>query len=169
MRLLFRLLLPCLLPGWLLATGPVLTVTAPERSLAFTAAEFAALPRTELEAAEPHTKVGHRYAGVLLREFLHRLDVPRGKELRGAGQQLAVLVRGTDGYAVVFSAAELDEGFGNTPVLISDREDGAPWNERYGPLRLIVAGDQFAARWVRNVRSLELITVGTVVPRPPKS
>lgn len=158
-----------LLSSPLLDAGPVLTVGAPERSLAFTGEEFAALPRTELVAAEPHSQAEHRYAGVLLREFLHRLDVPRGKDLRGARQQLAVLVRGADGYAVVFSAAELDEGFGNTPVLISDREDGVPWNERYGPLRLIVAGDRFAARWVRNVTSIELVTVGTVVPRPPKS
>ncbi len=155
------------LPALATAAPPLLTVTSPGHRLDLTAAEFSALPRTELTATDPHEKTGHRYAGVPLHEFLQRLAVPQGKQLRGTALQLAVLVRGADGYSAVFSVAELDADFGNARVLVSDRADDTPWNARFGPLRLIVPGDRFAARWVRNVCSMELITVGTVVPRPP--
>lgn len=161
-----------LLPLLLLAlTGfaaepPLLTATRAEQRLAFTAAEFATLPRSEATASDPHAKTEHRYSGVTLREILTRLAVPTGKDIRGAAQQLAVLVRGADGYAVVFSLSELDAGYGDRQPLLCDREDGAPLSERHGPIRLIVPGDQFAARWVRNVSSIELITVGNVVARP---
>ncbi len=165
MRTAFRLilLLATALGGF--AADPWLAATAADRQLAFTAEEFSALPRTELTATDPHAKAEHKYAGVAVRELLARLGVPTGKDIRGPAQQLAVLVRATDGYAVVFSLAELDPGYGNRPALLCDREDGNPLGERYGPLRLIVPGDQFAARWVRNVTSLELITVGAVAPR----
>lgn len=169
MRSLFRILLlflPAL--GGLAAEPAWLTVTAAERQLAFTAAEFSALPRTELTATDPHAQAAHLYAGVSVRELLTRLGAPTGKAIRGAAQQLAVLVRGSDGYAAVFSLSELDAGYGNRQALLTDREDGAPLSERYGPLRLVVPGDEFAARWVRNVVSVELISVGTVVPRPAR-
>lgn len=166
MRAVFRFLL-LLLPIVGFAAEPAwLSVTAADRKLAFTREEFAALPHAELTAPDPHEKIEHRYSGVALRDLLARLEVPTGKSIRGAAQQLAVLVRGTDGYAVVFSLAELDEDYGRRQPLLADREDGTPLTERYGPLRLIVPGDQFAARWVRNVVAIELVTVGTVVPRP---
>lgn len=166
MRLLFRVVLLLSAVAGFAAEPPLLTVTAADRKLAFTATEFAALPHTELTATDPHAKAEHRYGGVAVRELLARLDAPTGKAIRGAAQQLAVLVRATDGYATVFSLAELDEGYGNRQALLTDREDGNLLSERFGPLRLVVPGDQFAARWVRNVVSLELVTVGTVVPRP---
>ena len=151
-----------------LTADPLLTLKAPDRTLSLTLADLAGLPRTELTAVEPHAQTTHRYAGVRLHDLATRLGVPAGRELRGAAQQLAVLVRGSDGYAVLFSVAELDPAYGQTAALLSDREDGAPWSERHGPLRLIVPGEQFAARWVRNVVAIEVITVGPVVPRPPK-
>ncbi len=165
MRIAFRLalFLATALAGF--AADPWLTIRTEDKQVSFTAEEFAALPRTELTAADPHAKAEHKYAGVSVRELLARLGAPTGKDIRGAGQQRAVLIRASDGYAVVFSLAELDPGYGNKPALLCDHEDGAVLSERYGPLRLVVPGDQFAARWVRNVVSLELVTVGAVAPR----
>ena len=166
MRSWFRILLfLCAAAGF--AAEPVwVSVSSADRKLTFNAAEFAALPHNELVAADPHAKAEHHYQGVSLRELLNRLDAPAGKKIRGAALQLAVLVRGTDGYASVFSLTELDELYGNRTVLLAERDETGPFDAHNGPLRLVVAGDQLAARWVRNVVSIELITVGTVVPRP---
>ena len=143
-----------------------LTLKSADRTLAFTAEEFAALPHSELTATDPHAKAEHRFTGVSLRDLFARFDVPTGKQIRGAALQFAVLVRGTDGYAAVFSLTELDELYGNRAALLAERDETGPLDGHYGPLRLVVPGDQLAARWVRNVASVELITVGPVVPRP---
>lgn len=148
------------------AADPLLTVTGPEKTLTLTADEFKDLPRLTLSAPEPHTRIERRYAGVRVQDLLSRIDAPFGQRLRGPAQQMAVLIRATDDYAIIFSLADLDEAYGNRTVLVADSEDGGPLPARVGPLRLVVPADQGGSRWIRNIRSIELVTVGTVRPRP---
>jgi hypothetical protein len=61
---------------------------------------------------------------------------------------LYIVVIGTDGYETVMSEGEIDEGFGNAPILLGYAEDGVvlsqvPYNstEYKGPAQLVVPTD----------------------------
>lgn len=160
-------LLPCFLSAilWLAAGGigrateAWLRVTWAEKSVVLSEAEWAKLPRTEVTSADPHTKTEHRYAGVAMREVLHLVQAPTDKDLRGAAQRLAVLVRGRDGYAVLFALAEFDPAFSARTILLADRIDGLPLPEKAAPLQVIAPGDRRGARWARMVTAIEIVSV----------
>jgi hypothetical protein len=160
MTSLLRALLFLSLAVGLSAGEPVLKITTPEKTLAFTAEEFAALPRTEITAAEPHTQKEHRYAGVTVHELLVRAGVPLGEKLRGPALQLVVVARCRDGYAVVYALAEFDESFSRRTILLAEKDDGQPLPEKSAPFQLITPGDKKGARWARMVTSLEIIPAG---------
>ena len=160
----FRLLLTLGLLAGLraFADEPILTIVGPAETRTFTAAEFAALPRTELTALEPHEKKERRYSGVTVRELLARVGAPLGEKMRGSALALGVLVRSKDGYAVLYALAEFDSAFSGRTLLLADREDGAPPPATAAPFRLVAPGDTRGARWARMVTSIEVISV------PPK-
>lgn len=149
------------------AAEPILKIAGPEKTLTLTAAEFAALPHTELKLLEPHEKKERGYSGVVVHDLLTRVGVLSGESFRGPALQLGVLVRSKDNYTVLFSLAEFDENFSPRTLLLTDREDGQPTPAAAAPLRLVVPGDKRAARWARMVTSLEIVSVGEIVPRPP--
>ena len=140
------------------AAEPVLKVISSDRTLAFTAAEFTALPRTELTVTDPHSKAERRFSGVAVRELLARADAPLGEKLRGPALALAVIARAKDGYAVVFALADFDESYSSRTLLLADTEDGQPLAENSAPLRLIAPGEKKAGRWARMITSLEIVS-----------
>jgi hypothetical protein len=150
------------------AAEPILKLTGREKTLTFTAAEFAALPHTELKALEPHEKKERTYSGVGMRELLRMVGMPAGESFRGPALQLGVLVRSKDGYTVLFSLAEFDENFSSRTLLLADREDGLSPPTTAAPLRLVAPGDKRGARWSRMVASIEIVSVGEIAPRPAK-
>ena len=88
-----------------LAAEPILKVITPEKTVAFTAEEFAALPRSEVKAEEMHEKEQRRYSGVAMRELLTRVGAPLADKFRGPALAMGVVVRCKDGYTVLFSLA----------------------------------------------------------------
>jgi hypothetical protein len=134
--------------------------------VAFSAAEFAALPHAEVTLVNPHDQKEHRFSGVSVRELLARLDAPLGEKLRGAALQTGVLVRSKDGYAVLFALAEFDESFSSRTLILVDRIDGQPLPATAAPLQLIAPGDKKAARWARMVTAIELISTAPPAPKP---
>jgi hypothetical protein len=148
-----------------LAAEPALKITGPEKTLTFTAAEFAALPHTLLTAADPYTQVPRHFNGVAVSELLTRLGVPLGDKLRGAALQLVVVFRAKDNYGVVFALADFDDQFSHRTLLLADQEEGKPLVEKSGPFQLIAPGDKKAARWARMVTSIEVFPV--VAPQTP--
>lgn len=147
------------------AEEPVLRITGPEKTLTFTAAEFAALPHTALTVGDPYNQVPRHFNGVAVNELLTRLGVPLGDKLRGAALQLVVVVRAKDNYSVVFALADFDDQFSQRTLLLADQEAGQPLPEKSGPFQLIAPGDKKAARWVRMVTSIEVFPV--VAPPTP--
>jgi hypothetical protein len=71
-----------------------------------------------------------------------------------------VLVKGRDGYGVVFSLPELMAAVGNRTVWVALEEDGKPLAESDGPVRLIVPDDNAPARAVHEVGEIEVVEVG---------
>lgn len=141
------------------AEAPILRLAGPAQTLTLTAADFAALPHTELRAVEPHEKKERRYSGVAVRELLALIDAPLGEKLRGPALAMGVLVRTKDNYTVLYSLAEFDAAFSTRTILLADREDGAAPPATAAPLRLVAPGDTRGARWARLVTALEIISV----------
>lgn len=162
MRRLFLLFL--LLAGALPAAEPILKIAGGEKPLAFTAAEFAALPRTELTVADPHNQAPRHFSGVAVRELLARAGAPLGEKLRGPALQLAVVFRAKDGYGVVFALAEFDEAFSNRTLVLADREEGQPLADKAAPLQLVAPGDKKAARWARMITAIEIVSLADGAP-----
>ena len=128
----------------------------------YSAQEWTQLKHTPVTATNAHEKKTATYSGAPLRELLKEAGVPAGENLRGKALTMCIIVSASDGYQVTFSLAELDEGIGNTQVLVADSEDGKafdqkPGDEKTGPLRLVVPGDKRPARWVRMVKSIRVV------------
>ena len=99
------------------------------------------------------------YAGVPLAEILEKAGAPLGKEMKGANMGVGLVARAPDGYHVLFALAEFDPAFNDRVILLADRRDGKPLDNREGPLRFVVPGDKRHARWIRGVNTLEVLSV----------
>ena len=119
--------------------------------------EWKALKHFSISATNTHEKKTSNYNGVLLSDLLHEAGAPSGENLRGKSLATSVIVSASDGYSVVFSIGELDEGIGNLQVLVADSKDGKPLTQNVGPLRLVVATDKRPARWVRMVKTIRVV------------
>src|SRR6202000_1536868 len=126
---------------------------------------LAAMPRITVQAGA-HGDAPSAWEGVALVELLRAEGAPLGKALRGDALASYVRVTATDGYQVVFSLGELDADMGAARGVLVDRHEGKALEDKDGPLRLVVPGDQRPARWVRNVASIELISASTRPAKP---
>ena len=116
--------------------------------------------RTTVKATNEHQDNHEEvYSGVLLSALLKKAGVPTGPQLRGAAMATYVVAEGADGYRVTFSIAELDSDFQNSEVIVADTLNGAPLDQKVGPLRLVVPHDKRPARWVRTLRSIRVVEV----------
>src|SRR5262245_7024405 len=134
-------------PGVLLSVGgEVLT------PLQLTADAFANLPRQKVPVkSDANREVV--YEGVLLRDVLKQAGSGFGSQQPHGGRsvQYYVSVEAADGYSAVFSMAELDDAMAERSILVADRCDGKPLDDREGSLRMVVPQEQRRARWIRQV------------------
>jgi len=140
-----------------LHAAPFLTVSSPTTNVVLTAGDFAALHHAKIKLVDPHDKKTHRFTGVAVSEILARVGAPSGEKLHRQTLRLIVIIRARDGYAVSFSLADFDASYSDRTIILADQEDGAPLSDTDGPLRLIVAGDKKAPRWVRMVTGIEIV------------
>lgn len=117
------------------------------------------LPHVKAEAKE-HENPTATYEGVTLGSILERAGIPRGEKLRGSALRAIVVVTATDGYQVVFTLAETDPAFTDRLIILADKKDGKPLPEKEGPYRIIVPTEKRPARWIRNVKTIAIKTVG---------
>jgi hypothetical protein len=142
-----------------------LTVTCNGERRQMSAADLAKLPAVNV-SAQDHGQ-SHQYHGVALRDVLAQAGAPLGEKLRGRALALAVRVRAADAYVAVFSLAEFDPAFREQTIILADAQDGAPLSAEAGPLRLICPGDKRPARWVRQVISIDVVSLADEQPTKP--
>jgi DMSO/TMAO reductase YedYZ molybdopterin-dependent catalytic subunit len=97
-----------------------------------------------------------RYSGVPLVHILKKAGVTLGGELRGENLVKYVILKSADGYEVLFALPEIDPEFTNRVVLLADAVDGEPLPQGVGPYRLVVPDEKRPARWIREIRSIEV-------------
>jgi DMSO/TMAO reductase YedYZ molybdopterin-dependent catalytic subunit len=120
-----------------------------------TASEFARLPRQSVRGKDRDGKEVE-FEGVPLVEVLKTAGIKFGHDLRGPALANYLLVEAADGYRVVFALPELDPASTDRVILLADRREGKPLDEKEGPLRVIVPGEKRPARWVKQVTSLKV-------------
>lgn len=118
--------------------------------------DLARMPR-EAVSIPGNDGTKENYEGVPLREILKRAGVPSGKELRGKALASYILAKAHDGYQVVFSLGELDEGFGNESIIVADKRDGKALSGNQGPFRIVCPNDKAGSRSVRMLETLEVV------------
>lgn len=147
------------------AAEPALSVSYDGARRQLTRADLAALPVVEIEA-EDHGRP-HRYRGVAVRDVLALVDAPLGDRLRGPASALAVRVTAADGYVAAFALAEFDAAFRERTILLVDTQDGQPLPENAGPWRFVCPGDKRGARSIRQVVSIEVLSLRVAAPPKP--
>ena len=125
------------------------------KPLKLTAEEFGRFPRQTVRAKD-HDGKEAEFEGVPLVEVLKAAGVKFGEDLRGPALAAYLVVEASDGYRAVFALPELDPAFTDRVILLADRRDGKPLDDRHGPLRVIVPGEKRHGRWVRQVVTLKV-------------
>ncbi|GAB3542494.1 molybdopterin-dependent oxidoreductase [Spirosoma fluminis] len=125
------------------------------KPLTLQAADIKAMPHTEVTGKD-HDGNEHRFAGVPLVDLLKQAGASVGNELRGANLAKYVLVTAADGYEAIFALPELDPAFALRTILLADRVDGTDLPAGTGPFRIIVPDEKKLARWVRQVKAIEV-------------
>jgi len=109
-----------------------------------------------------------QFVGPQLWDVLRQAGVAGG---RGESIGLAVIVRASDDYTVVFSGAELNPGIHRgtpAPILAHARQEAGgqqPLSGNEGPLRLVVPSDRIGGRYVLRVTGLHVIDARGQFPR----
>ena len=114
----------------------------------------AELPRSKI--AVEHEGKQETYEGISLAALLERAGVRLGAEARGKLLGRYVVVRARDGYAAVFSVAEVDPFLVERPALLADRVNGESLPATKAPLQIVLPGDKHRRRWVGQVISIEV-------------
>lgn len=147
------------------ATAQTLALKGPAgQAITLTAAEIGALPRVSI-AFDAHGQK-HTYEGPLLIDVLAKAGAPTGKALRGPALAQAVVVRASDGYAVVYGLAELDPGTRANRVILADKVDGAALGAKDGPFKVVAEGDLRPARGARLVTAIDVVDLGAGAGTP---
>ena len=134
----------------------VLTISGEvTKPLTFQAADLKAMPHTDVTATDRDGKE-HLYSGVSLFNLLKHAGATLNGELRGKNLTKYVVVRAVDGYEVLFTLPEIDPEFATRTILLADSVDGATLPASVGPYRIVVPGEKKPARWVREVKAIEV-------------
>nr|WP_293840154.1 molybdopterin-dependent oxidoreductase [uncultured Arsenicibacter sp.] len=145
-----------LLTGLTSQAQTVLTVSGEvTKPLTLQAADLTAMAHTQVTGKDRDGKE-HQYAGILLVDLLKQAGATVGGELRGENLTKYVLVKSIDGYEVLFALPELDPDFASRSIILADSVDGAPLGSGVGPYRIVVPGEKKPARWIREVKSIEV-------------
>jgi DMSO/TMAO reductase YedYZ molybdopterin-dependent catalytic subunit len=142
------------------AVSAQLTVSGDvEKPLSLSMDDLRRLPRQTISVKNEHAAKDEVYEGTPLAGLLKQAGVVQGPRLRGKAMATYVVAEGADGYKVIFSLAELDSDFEDSGVLVADTLDGKPLDDKLGPLRLVAPHDKRPARWVRMLRSIQVVNV----------
>jgi hypothetical protein len=120
--------------------------------------QLAAYKHVTVTVHNAHTNTDETYSGVPIDLLLLAAHAPVGDQLHGKAMMNGVIARGSDGYEVLLSLAEVDPAFHGGDVIVADALDGKPI-EKNGPFQLVVSQDKRPARWVRNLVSISLVNV----------
>jgi hypothetical protein len=135
-----------------------LVVTVDGKATTFTPAELKAMTQTALTARNGHSGMEETYEGVTVAALLAKCGFVFDNKTAKRTYHSYVRAEGTDGYWVLFSASELTPALRETGSIVALGVDGKSLGDE-GEFKMVVAGEKRPARWVRNLKSLTVVTV----------
>ena len=140
------------------ASSQQITVQNEQSSpVVLSAAEIAALPHTTVKVN------GHdgsaTFSGVPVSTLLEKAGITFGESLRGKRLASCLLVEAADGYRVVIALPEVDPGFTDKQILLVDKRETHPLDDKEGPYRIVIPDEKRMARWVRQVKTFKIVDV----------
>jgi DMSO/TMAO reductase YedYZ molybdopterin-dependent catalytic subunit len=131
---------------------------AVEKPLTLSLTELQAMPRSKLIVREKDGAA--TYEGVMLFEIVSRAKPRLTEKCCSNTVNTVVVIQAADNYQTVFSLPELDPKFGPGKILLADRREGQALDPAHGPLQIIVPDEKVHARWVRQVKTIEVLPIG---------
>lgn len=129
-----------------------------EKPLKLDAAAMQQMKQVHVQAVAHKDQKQHDYSGVPLSEIIKESGAIPGNQLKGAYLAKYVLVKASDGYQAVIALPEIDTAFTDEIIILADKEDGKPLSAEAGPFQIIVPRDKKAARCVRKVVAINVLS-----------
>jgi hypothetical protein len=137
------------------APSTSLTITFNGSTTTFSIADLKALPQQTITAVDGHTGKTVTFTGPLATDVLAKAGLIPGEKTHALILHSYVTATGTDGYFVIYSAAELEPMFTSGKVIVALTADGSP--DTSG-LQLVNPLDVKPARWVHGLASINVTT-----------
>jgi hypothetical protein len=130
------------------ASSQQITVQNDQSShVVLSAADIAALPHTIVKVN------GHdgtaSYSGVPVSTLLEKAGITFGESLRGKRLASCLLVEAADGYRVVIACPNWTR-VSRTKILLVDKRETHPLDDKDGPYRIVIPDEKRTARWMRQ-------------------
>ncbi|UII26339.1 molybdopterin-dependent oxidoreductase [Fulvivirga maritima] len=135
--------------------SPTFTLTNGDNTIEVSLEDLESLPQVDKQLTG-HDKKAHAYHGVLLKDVLELIDVNFEKSNIKGNLTKYILVDALDGYKVIYSVTEVDPQFKDEAVFIAYQADNKSLPEHVGPFQMIVPGEKKHARWIREIKSINV-------------
>jgi hypothetical protein len=99
------------------------------------------------------------FTGALLWDLLQSVGIVTNPNVKNDILRKIIVVTGTDGYVSVFTAGEIDPGFGGNQIIVAYEDNGQQLGCD-GPAQIVAPGDKAGGRFVHNIASI-LVQEGT--------
>lgn len=137
---------------------PSFTLTNEGESITINLETLMSLPYIEKELTG-HEQQSHLYRGVPLTEVLYLVHQKFDQAAIRENLNKYILVKAHDNYQVIYSATEVDPQFKEEVIFLAYQVDGKELLEHAGPFQMIVPGEKKHARWIREVKSISVLTI----------
>jgi Oxidoreductase molybdopterin binding domain len=93
------------------------------------------------------------FTGALLWDLLQSVGIVTNPNVKNDILRKIIVVTGTDGYVSVFTAGEIDPGFGGNQIIVAYEDNGQPLGCQ-GPAEIVAPGDKAGGRFVHNIATI---------------
>jgi hypothetical protein len=136
-----------------------LTITYDGKSVTLSMQDLLAMPQQSVTAHDGHTHQDVSFSGPLVADVLARAGLPATDASHKTILHSTVVATGTDGYFVLYSAAELEPSFSSGKAIVALMRAGDLPNTAGGDIQLISPADIKPARWVHGLATLTVMTL----------
>jgi hypothetical protein len=143
------------------APSKSLLVTYNNTAITLSVQDLLSLPQTTITAHNGHTNKDETYTGPLVSDVLAKAGLASTDENHKTLLHSSVIATGTDGYFVLYSAAELSSRFASAKAIIAVMRSGLP-NTDGGNIQLVNPADTKPARWVHGLSSLTVMSIAPI-------
>ncbi len=133
-----------------------LSVTFQGSTVTLSVEDLLKLPQHIVTAHDGHSNKDIPFSGPLVSDVLAKAGLTATPETHPLILHSSVIATGTDGYFVLYSAAELEQRFTSGQVIVAVMQFGLPVPSG---IQLVDPLDVIPARWVHGLTSLSVMSV----------